>query len=108
MSMQPMFQHRQDARLTVHHLPVSPGDEVAELVDGLCADQPAISPRFFYDQRGSALFDRITRTPEYYPTRTEAQIFARSSDCRSSRPRFSGLPSSTSPPSVPSESAAAV
>lgn len=68
---------RHDERLTVHHLPASPVDELAELLAGLSAEQPMISPRFFYDQRGSALFDRITRTPEYYPTRTEAQIFAR-------------------------------
>jgi len=69
--------HRHEERLTVHHLPASPVDELSELVRGLSADQPMISPRFFYDQRGSALFDRITRTPEYYPTRTEARIFAR-------------------------------
>lgn len=77
MSMPAAFQQRRDERLIVHHLPASPVDELAELVSGLSADQPTISPRFFYDQRGSALFDRITRTPEYYPTRTEAQIFNR-------------------------------
>ena len=66
-----------DERLTIHHLPSSPIDELAELTRGLSAAQPSISPRFFYDQRGSELFDRITRTPEYYPTRTETQIFAR-------------------------------
>jgi dimethylhistidine N-methyltransferase len=76
MNMPAVFQ-RQDARLSIHHLPASPVDELSELIAGLCADQPTISPRFFYDQRGSALFDRITRTPEYYPTRTEAEIFAR-------------------------------
>lgn len=64
-----------DERLTIHHLPFSPVDELAELAQGLSAAQPSISPRFFYDQRGSELFDRITQTPEYYPTRTEAQIF---------------------------------
>lgn len=77
MSMSVTSRTHDEARLTVHHLPASPVDELSELVSGLSADQPTISPRFFYDQRGSALFDRITRTPEYYPTRTEAQIFAR-------------------------------
>jgi L-histidine Nalpha-methyltransferase len=78
MSMQAAaFRTNLEEHLTVHYLPVSPVDELAELIDGLSAAQPSISPRFFYDQRGSELFDRITRTPEYYPTRTEAEIFAR-------------------------------
>lgn len=34
------------------------------------------SPKFFYDRLGSFLFDAITELPEYYPTRTEAAIFA--------------------------------
>jgi L-histidine Nalpha-methyltransferase len=75
MSMQAAFRTNQEERLTIHYLPTSPIDELAELIDGLSAAQPSISPRFFYDQRGSELFDRITRTPEYYPTRTEAEIF---------------------------------
>lgn len=76
MTMQAVFSAYEE-RLTIHHLPSSPVDELAELTLGLSAVQPVISPRFFYDQRGSELFDRITRTPEYYPTRTEAQIFSR-------------------------------
>jgi len=75
MSMPSACLARQEDRLTVHHLPSSPVDELAELADGLSAGQPSISPRFFYDQRGSELFECITRTPEYYPTRTEARIF---------------------------------
>jgi dimethylhistidine N-methyltransferase len=34
----------------------------------------SISPKYFYDQAGSALFDRICDLPEYYPTRTEVSI----------------------------------
>ena len=34
------------------------------------------SPKFFYDRLGSFLFEAITELPEYYPTRTEAAIFA--------------------------------
>ena len=34
----------------------------------------SISPKYFYDQAGSALFDRICDLPEYYPTRTELSI----------------------------------
>jgi dimethylhistidine N-methyltransferase len=35
-----------------------------------------ISPKWFYDQAGSALFERITELPEYYPTRTELRLLA--------------------------------
>ncbi|BBY19120.1 L-histidine N(alpha)-methyltransferase [Mycolicibacterium litorale] len=42
--------------------------------DGLTASPKALPPKWFYDAVGSDLFDQITRLPEYYPTRTEAQI----------------------------------
>lgn len=38
---------------------------------------PRLDYRFLYDAAGSALFEAITRTPEYYPTRTEAQLLER-------------------------------
>ena len=37
----------------------------------------SVAPKFFYDRLGSHLFEAITELPEYYPTRTEAAIFAR-------------------------------
>lgn len=48
----------------------------ADLRDGLWEDPATIPPRWFYDERGSRLFDEITRLPEYYPTRTEATILS--------------------------------
>ena len=42
--------------------------------DGLSRPQKSLPCRFFYDARGSELFEDITRLPEYYPTRTEATI----------------------------------
>ncbi|MGV9801340.1 L-histidine N(alpha)-methyltransferase [Mycobacterium sp. NPDC003449] len=42
--------------------------------DGLAKAPKTLPPKWFYDSVGSELFDRITRLPEYYPTRTEAQI----------------------------------
>ncbi len=42
----------------------------------LLAEAPSIAPKFFYDKLGSQLFEAITELPEYYPTRTEAAIFA--------------------------------
>ena len=48
----------------------------AEAAAGLLAPAAWASPKFFYDALGSRLFDVITELPEYYPTRTEAAIFA--------------------------------
>jgi L-histidine Nalpha-methyltransferase len=41
---------------------------------GLTARPKTLPPKYFYDARGSELFDEITRLPEYYPTRTERAI----------------------------------
>ena len=48
--------------------------EVAEIIDGLQQPEKMISPKYFYDERGSQLFDDITHLPEYYPTETELGI----------------------------------
>lgn len=42
--------------------------------EGLTQSPKMLPPKWFYDSVGSDLFDQITRLPEYYPTRTEAQI----------------------------------
>lgn len=47
---------------------------LAEVLDGLRQPQKTLSPKFFYDARGSELFEQITRLKEYYPTRTEVGI----------------------------------
>lgn len=49
---------------------------LADVLSGLNRTQKAIPPKYFYDQQGSRIFDAITELPEYYPTRTEAQIMA--------------------------------
>ena len=48
--------------------------ELRDIVDGLSGEVKKISPKYFYDQRGSQLFDEITRLPEYYLTATELGI----------------------------------
>ena len=48
--------------------------ELQEIVHGLQQDEKMISPKFFYDERGSQLFEQITELPEYYPTETELAI----------------------------------
>jgi L-histidine Nalpha-methyltransferase len=45
-----------------------------DVLDGLAQTPKTLPPKWFYDAVGSDLFDRITRLPEYYPTRTEASI----------------------------------
>ena len=52
-------------------------DDVRE---GLWQDPPSLPARWFYDERGSRLFDEITRLPEYYPTRRETEILEKHSD----------------------------
>lgn len=46
----------------------------ADVLTGLRATPKVLSPKYFYDERGSQLFDQITELPEYYPTRTEIDI----------------------------------
>jgi L-histidine N-alpha-methyltransferase len=62
-------------RVDVH---VEPGDAAraleADVRRGLTASPKTLPPKWFYDDRGSELFDAITRLPEYYPTRTERSI----------------------------------
>jgi len=47
-----------------------------EIFNGLKAFPKCISPKFFYDERGSELFEAITKLDEYYPTRTEKIILS--------------------------------
>ncbi|WP_228980851.1 L-histidine N(alpha)-methyltransferase [Streptomyces sp. DH12] len=46
----------------------------ADVLNGLTRTPKELPPKWFYDARGSELFEEITRLPEYYPTRTERDI----------------------------------
>lgn len=72
----PLTDPQPDALATEPLESLLPADQHAGLVAGLMARAASISPKYFYDDRGSALFEQITRLPEYYPTRTEQQIMA--------------------------------
>lgn len=48
-----------------------------DLVAGLRLSPKTVSPKYFYDDAGSALFDAICELPEYYPTRKESALLAR-------------------------------
>ena len=50
-------------------------DVVSEVIAGLTSEPKHISPKYFYDQRGSELFEAITELDEYYLTRTELGLF---------------------------------
>ncbi|NIJ07443.1 dimethylhistidine N-methyltransferase [Sphingomonas vulcanisoli] len=49
---------------------------LADVLAGLSAERKAIPARWFYDRRGSELFEEITKLPEYYPTRVETTLLA--------------------------------
>ncbi len=53
------------------------GDFAAAVHRGLTARPKTLPAKFFYDQRGSELFERICELPEYYPTRTEIALLER-------------------------------
>ncbi|MCQ3810622.1 MAG: L-histidine N(alpha)-methyltransferase [Acidimicrobiia bacterium] len=51
-----------------------------DVAQGLTNQPKELPPKWFYDDRGSELFDQITRLPEYYPTRREREILEREVD----------------------------
>lgn len=65
-------------RLQIKHL-FSPHQtsDGTDVIKGLTQPQKVLPPRYFYDDRGSQLFEQICELPEYYPTRTEAAILQR-------------------------------
>jgi dimethylhistidine N-methyltransferase len=64
-----------EAEYSYHDLKPDSEDMASEVLSGLRSTPKYISPKYFYDARGSALFERITRLPEYYLTRTEMALF---------------------------------
>ncbi|WP_296819194.1 L-histidine N(alpha)-methyltransferase [Brevundimonas sp.] len=61
-------------RATLHDYEPGADDFLMAALEGLAGEPKSLPCRFLYDARGSALFDRICRLPEYYPTRTEIGI----------------------------------
>lgn len=62
--------------LLTRTLPVDATDAAlrADVLHGLTRQPKTLPPKWFYDARGSELFEEITRLPEYYPTRAEREI----------------------------------
>jgi len=70
-----------EGRVTVDLLPQSdPVLALDEIRAGLLRRPPETNPKYFYDDRGSELFEAICRLPEYYPTRTERAMLAAIAD----------------------------
>jgi dimethylhistidine N-methyltransferase len=58
-------------RYEYHDLKPAAASFLDDVLAGLSAPQKALPPKYFYDERGSRLFEAICELPEYYPTRTE-------------------------------------
>src|SRR5580704_14553185 len=69
----------------------------ADVLAGLAAKPKSLPPKYFYDLAGSALFDRITGLPEYYPTRSEIGILQDNAPAIASL--FPAISCSRTPPS---------
>ncbi len=64
------------SRLRITDLHPSVDDIAGDVLRGLSSDPKHLPSKYFYDQRGSELFEAITRQPEYYPTRIELALLA--------------------------------
>src|SRR5512139_3946385 len=62
------------ARKRTHHQSPENAAFEHDVIAGLQAMPKRLPPKYFYDDAGSKLFDRITELPEYYPTRCEIEI----------------------------------
>ena len=65
---------RTDAGYSFHDLHPETGGFLEDVLAGLAKPQKELPPQYFYDARGSALFETICELPEYYLTRTETAI----------------------------------
>ncbi len=66
----------------IHHLPPHFLEESlrSDVRAGLTATEKTLPPKWFYDQAGSVLFERITELPEYFPTRDERSLLEQCAD----------------------------
>lgn len=66
-----------DNEIHFHDLHTSHNEFANDVLKGLNQRPASIPPKYFYDAKGSKLFDAITRLPEYYPSRTEIEILSK-------------------------------
>ena len=72
-----MTAHRLTAIQPASAVPPATSDLLSDVIAGLSSDPRALPCKYFYDERGAALFQRICDLPEYYITRTEIDILDR-------------------------------
>jgi L-histidine N-alpha-methyltransferase len=72
----PVFDHRLTLEYPLVSDPaaLSAEPDGQDVIQGLRQTPKSLPPKYFYDDRGSQLFEAITQLPEYYPTRTEREI----------------------------------
>jgi dimethylhistidine N-methyltransferase len=72
-----LFKTIDDSRAVIDYLASEPDrQEGKDVIHGLARDSKTLPPAYFYDARGSELFDLICDLSEYYPTRTETALLA--------------------------------
>ncbi len=71
-----------EGRVNLTRFPTKPvySGLAEDVINGFMQQQKKIPPKYFYDSRGSVLFDRICGTEEYYPTRTEDGLLSQYAD----------------------------
>lgn len=76
LSNYPVSLSENNPRLKIDYLsqPHPDDDDGSDVIRGLTQPQKTLPPHYFYDAKGSQLFEQICDLPEYYPTRTEASI----------------------------------
>lgn len=76
----PSIEHGERLVIQRPGVAASADDFAGDVRRGLAAEQKSLSPKYFYDELGSQLFEAICLLPEYYLTRAEGEIFARRSE----------------------------
>lgn len=74
-----MSETRQNSAVTLLAVELE-GDFAEAVLAGLSQPRKVVPARYFYDMRGSELFEEITQLPEYYPTRTEIALLRAHAD----------------------------
>ena len=69
-----LFKKMKSSSIKFLDLKPSVNNLLADLLEGFSKDQKSIPPKYFYDTKGSLLFDLITELDEYYPARTEIKM----------------------------------
>lgn len=82
MGSAPLYKATRNSRLVLsQQAPAAQTrDFLTDLAEGFAQTPKRIAPKYFYDALGSDLFEQITETPEYYPTRTEQALLERHGD----------------------------